>query len=116
MSATSFDATDLPNVIKRYLKAHTERDTPAASATLTADATVVDDGHTYEGIPAIEHWLTSAASEYTYTTTLIAAENDGPDRYTVTQRLEGDFPGGLVDLRYRFTLDQELISHLTIAP
>ncbi|GAA1695745.1 nuclear transport factor 2 family protein [Streptomyces yatensis] len=113
---TPFDATDLPDVVKRYLKAHNEHDLPAASAALTPDATVIDDGRTYEGIPAIERWLDRATSEYTYTTTLIGAEQDGPDRYTVTQRLEGDFPGGTVDLRYRFLLDQGLISHLTIAP
>ncbi|WP_327367022.1 nuclear transport factor 2 family protein [Streptomyces sp. NBC_01217] len=110
------DTTDLPDVIKRYLKAHDERDTSAASAALTPDATVVDDGRTYEGIPAIEQWMNHAASEYTYTTTPIGAAYDSPDHYTVTQRLEGNFPGGTVDLHYRFTLDKGLISHLTIAP
>ncbi|WP_234319761.1 hypothetical protein [Streptomyces sp. KE1] len=35
---------------------------------------------------------------------------------TVTQHLKGDFPGGTVDLHYRFTLDQGLISRLDIAP
>ncbi|MER8160951.1 nuclear transport factor 2 family protein [Streptomyces sp. NPDC094472] len=113
---TPSDATDLPDVVKRYLKAHNEHDLPAVSATLTPDATVTDDGRTYKGIPAIERWLDRAASEYTYTTTLIGAERDGPDRYTVTQHLEGDFPGGTVDLHYRFILYQGLISHLTIAP
>ncbi|MFG2624806.1 nuclear transport factor 2 family protein [Streptomyces sp. NPDC048473] len=115
-TTTPIDATDLPDAIKQYLKAHDERDAPAASAALTSDATVVDDGHTYEGIPAIEQWLNHAASEYTYTTTLIGAAHDGPDRYTVTQHLEGNFPGGTVDLHYRFTLNEGLISHLTIAP
>ncbi|WP_405577294.1 nuclear transport factor 2 family protein [Streptomyces sp. NBC_01190] len=110
------DAADLPEVVQRYLKAHNERDTAGASATLTEGATVVDDGRTYEGIPAIEQWLDRAASEYTYTTTFLGAACDGPDRCTVTQRLEGDFPGGVVDLHYRFTLDQGLISHLVIAP
>ena len=30
--------------------------------------------------------------------------------------LEGDFPGGVVDLRYKFTLTDDLISELVIAP
>ncbi|MCD9588421.1 MULTISPECIES: nuclear transport factor 2 family protein [Streptomyces] len=115
-NTTPFAATDLPDVVKRYLTAHNEHDVKAASAALTPDATVVDDGRTYEGIPAIERWLGRAVSEYTYTTTFLGAEQDGPDRCTVTQRLEGNFPGGIVDLRYRFTLDQGLISHLIIAP
>ncbi|WP_308212834.1 hypothetical protein [Mycolicibacterium arenosum] len=28
----------------------------------------------------------------------------------VLQRLEGDFPGGVADLHYRFAVDDELIS------
>ncbi|MGV9659517.1 hypothetical protein ACWDR5_21455 [Streptomyces koyangensis] len=52
----------------------------------------------------------------TYTTTLVGAEREGAGRCTVTQHLEGDFPGGTVDLHYRFTLDQGLISRLDISP
>jgi hypothetical protein len=29
---------------------------------------------------------------------------------------EGDFPGGVAELRYRFTLDGDLIEELVIAP
>ena len=31
-------------------------------------------------------------------------------------RLEGDFPGGVVDLDYRFTVDGDRIAELVIAP
>jgi hypothetical protein len=34
----------------------------------------------------------------------------------VTNHLEGDFPGGVVDLRYRFVLAGGLIAELEIAP
>jgi hypothetical protein len=30
--------------------------------------------------------------------------------------LEGSFPGGVVDLAYRFTMDGDLIAELVIAP
>jgi hypothetical protein len=30
--------------------------------------------------------------------------------------LEGDFPGGVADLAYRFTMDCDLIAELVIAP
>ncbi|MFJ5104599.1 hypothetical protein [Streptomyces sp. NPDC088554] len=36
--------------------------------------------------------------------------------YIATQHLEGDFPGGAVDLRYRFTLRDDRIERLVIAP
>ncbi|MFJ9612031.1 hypothetical protein ACIRS1_37430 [Kitasatospora sp. NPDC101176] len=36
--------------------------------------------------------------------------------YIATHHLEGDFPGGTIDLRYRFTLRDDLIEHLSIEP
>ncbi|MGV9935117.1 hypothetical protein ACWDY4_31790 [Streptomyces olivaceoviridis] len=44
------------------------------------------------------------------------AAQDGPDRWTVTQRLDGNSPGNTIDLRYDFTLDGGQISRLVIAP
>ncbi|MGW2267383.1 hypothetical protein [Streptomyces koyangensis] len=60
--------------------------------------------------------LAAGPAVNTYTTTLVGAEREGAGRCTVTQHLEGDFPGGTVDPHYRFTLDQGLISRLDIAP
>jgi len=34
----------------------------------------------------------------------------------VVNHLEGDFPGGVVDLRYQFALKGDLIAELVIAP
>ncbi|WP_308297401.1 nuclear transport factor 2 family protein [Streptomyces sp. T7(2022)] len=68
------------------------------------------------GVSAITDWLGRTSTEYTYTATLVGAEREGDDRCTVHQHLEGDFPGGTVDLHYRFPLDQGLISRLDIAP
>ncbi len=36
--------------------------------------------------------------------------------YVASNRLEGDFPGGLADLYHRFALDGDLIAELVIAP
>ncbi|GGJ80682.1 hypothetical protein GCM10011583_10230 [Streptomyces camponoticapitis] len=106
----------IPEVVARYLAAHHVRDTAAALATMRDDATVTDDGSTYTGTAEIERWLGTAASEYTYTTELLAVESEDDAHLTVTNRLEGDFPGGRVDLRFRFTLRDGLIEDLTIAP
>jgi len=64
--------------------------------------------------PVVARYLT--ASEYTYTTALIGQRQEGPDQWTVVAHLEGDFPVGVVDLRYRFSLEQDRISKLIIAP
>ncbi|MPY30179.1 nuclear transport factor 2 family protein [Streptomyces adustus] len=115
-SSTPVEHDGLPEVIRRYLTVHNRGDASASASLMTPDAHVTDDGKTYGGLPAIERWLDRAASEYTYATTCLGAAQDGPDRWTVTQRLDGDFPGGTIDLRYAFTLDGGLISRLVIAP
>ncbi|MFE1198718.1 nuclear transport factor 2 family protein [Streptomyces olivaceoviridis] len=115
-ASTQVERDDLPEVIRHYLTAHNAGDTSASAALMTPDARVTDDGKTYDGLPAIERWLNRAASEYTYTTTCLGAAQDGPDRWTVTQRLDGNFPGNTIDLRYDFTLDGGQISRLVIAP
>ncbi|MGW3288606.1 nuclear transport factor 2 family protein [Streptomyces sp. NPDC001002] len=107
---------DLPEVITRYLTAHRAHDTATAITTFAADATVIDDGKTYQGGAAIEGWLDRAATEFTYTIQLTAAEQTDAAHYIATHHLEGNFPGGTVDLHYRFTLRGDLIEHLVIEP
>ncbi|MBC6460578.1 nuclear transport factor 2 family protein [Actinomadura sp. HBU206391] len=108
--------TEPPETITRYLNAHRARHTDIAIGTFADDATVIDDGNTYTGSAAIREWLAHAANEYTYTVELTGAERVDDATFVVTNHLEGDFPGGVVDLRYRFTLRDGLIERLTIEP
>jgi hypothetical protein len=62
---------------------------------------VTDDGRTYRGRDAILGWLTGPASEYTTTSTWLSAEQSDTTAVVVIL-IEGDFPGGRVELRYRF--------------
>ena len=101
--------TELPTPVTRYL------DQPAIDQ-FTDDAVVTDEGRTHVGRDAVAAWLARSASEYTFTTTFTGATRDDDDHVTVTQHLEGDFPGGVVDLTYRFTLRGDLIAELHIAP
>jgi hypothetical protein len=116
MSSNSSNATEVPDVITIYQAAHDRRDVAAALAQFAADANVVDDGRTYEGSSGVESFVRNAASEYTYARTLVAAEEVEPDRWRVTNHLEGNFPGGQVDLSYEFQIVGGLIARLTIAP
>jgi ketosteroid isomerase-like protein len=106
----------LPEVITGYLAAHRAHNTPAAITAFTADATVIDDGNTHRGTAAIETWLTRSAGEFTYTIELTQARKTDAAHYVATNHLEGDFPGGVVDLRYQFTLRGNLIQRLVIEP
>ncbi|WP_030800733.1 nuclear transport factor 2 family protein [Streptomyces sp. NRRL S-337] len=104
----------LPETITRYLKAHRAHDTATAVTTFTDDATVTDDGKTYQGATAIERWLSRSATEFTYTINLTSAQQIDTTHYIATHHLEGNFPGGTVDLRYQFTLRNNLIERLVI--
>ncbi|MCX5251736.1 nuclear transport factor 2 family protein [Streptomyces sp. NBC_00201] len=95
---------------------HRTHDTATAITAFTREATVIDDGNTYEGTEAIEAWLNRSATEFTYTIHLTHAQQTDATRYIATHHLEGNFPGGTIDLRYQFTLSDGLIERLVIEP
>jgi hypothetical protein len=107
---------EIPAVVATYQSAHDRHDTEAALASFTPDATVKDDGHEYHGHGEIRDWLARASVEFTYTRTLLDAAPVDEHTWLVTNHLEGNFPGGVVDLRYRFVIDDGLITALEIAP
>jgi hypothetical protein len=106
----------MPDVVAQYQDAHDRRDVESALAAFTTNATVKDDGHEYRGRDEIRDWLARASTEFTYTRTLTGAAAIDANSWLVTNHLEGNFPGGVVDLRYRFVLSDDLISELEIAP
>ncbi|MEV6414801.1 nuclear transport factor 2 family protein [Kribbella sp. NPDC051718] len=114
-------AKHLPHSITTYLReadpAHRANAHDLLSA-FTPDAVVVDEETTYTGHDEIHRWRETAATEYTYTVELTHVEKLDETHYVTTNHLEGNFPGGVVDLLYRFTLDPDstLITHLEIAP
>ena len=110
----TIDLTELPPAITEYLTAHRARDAGTAITCFTSDAAVIDDGQTYHGTADIDIWLNRSAGEYTYTIDLIGAEKIDDEHYTAINHLEGDFPGGVVELRFRFTLRGGRIARLVI--
>jgi ketosteroid isomerase-like protein len=115
-TSTKLRPEQLPAEIGDYLRAHRARDVDTALRAFTATAVVVDDGTTYRGTDEIRRFLSRAGAQFSYTTTLVAAERLGDAGWSATLRLEGNFPGGVVDLRYRFTMDGGHIAGLVIAP
>lgn len=81
----------------------------------TADAAVTDDGREWVGITAVSSWLATEASEYSYTSTPLGQAQVSDDQWVVRVHLAGDFPGGVVDLDYRFTLREGRIRELIIS-
>lgn len=110
------EGTQLPDAVAAHLAAHEARDVEREVVCYAEQAAVTDEGRTYRGTAEIRAWLGRAASEYTYTSELIAVRQDDAEHWTAVRHLEGDFPGGVVDLRYRYTLDAGRITKLVIAP
>ena len=113
---TIISPDQLPATIRGYLAAHVAGDADTALRAFAADAVVVDDGSTYRGNDEIRRFLATAGSEFTYTETLAGAERTDDTHWVAVNHLEGDFPGGVADLRYRFAMDGDLVAELVIAP
>ncbi len=111
----TIDPAQLPPAVRGYLAAHAARDTEAALRTLTDTAVVVDQDETFRGSTEILGFLRDAGAEFSYTTELIGARRVDDARWVATNRLEGDFPGGVADLDFRFTMSGDLIAELVIA-
>lgn len=103
----------LPDPITAYFAA--DKQNPEALARcFTTHAVVKDEGHTYSDLDAIKAWKTAASAKYTYTSEPTAlVQSDGC--HIVTSRVEGNFPGSPVDLRYHFRLERGLIAALEIS-
>ncbi|MEH3139640.1 MAG: nuclear transport factor 2 family protein [Mycobacterium kyogaense] len=105
----------LPDTVTTFMTSLAAREVDRVLATLTADAVVTDEGHDHTGHQDIGAWVATAASEYTYTAELTGATATDT-AVDLTQHLEGDFPGSVADLHYRFTLEGAKISRVVIEP
>ncbi|MGP4019101.1 nuclear transport factor 2 family protein [Saccharopolyspora sp. 5N708] len=115
-SATPIDPAHLPLLITTFLDAQFAHDADTAVPLCLPDAVVTDEGYDFRGHDKIRDWVTNAASEFTYTTELTGASRLDDTRYDAIHHLEGDFPGGVADLHFRFALRDGLIETLTIEP
>lgn len=111
---TTVQPDELPAAVRLFLAAHAARDVDVAARGFTEDAVVVDQDETYAGSERVLDFLRSAGSEFTYTTDLVEARRLDETHWTVLNRIEGDFPGNVADLTYRFTVVAGRISELTI--
>jgi len=103
-------------LIRRYFELDADRDIDSIVALFSTDASVVDEGEARHGIAEIRAWQIGPASKYTYTTQILDTVALEPERYLITGRLTGDFPGGTAELKWDFTVTGGRITRLVIAP
>jgi len=110
----------IPTIISEYFAAADRDDVDAIVACFANDATVCDEDREWHGHAEIRGWRTKVATAYEYTVEVRRAverrEIDGVQRHDVYTHLEGNFPGGTVDLTNRFQLRNGRITRLEIAP
>src|SRR5690349_6419570 len=106
----------VPETIRRYFAAHDRRDADAALSAFAADGRVFDDGREYRGLEEMHGWLARSSTQFTYTRTFLDASEEPSGAWLVRNRLEGNFPGGVVELGYRFQIRDDRVLDLVIQP
>jgi hypothetical protein len=104
---------DLPTPIAIYLAAENRGDTEALAQCFAEHAVVRDEGRTIKGLAAIKRWKAETTKKYQHTVEPLASIKKG-DKFVVTNRLTGNFPGSPIELKFIFGLDGDKITSLEI--
>ena len=103
----------LPRPIETYVRAENAGDVEAISECFAPYATVRDEGHYYEGLPAIKNWKTRTKRKYKHTVTPLEISTSNGNA-TLKARLSGTFPGSPVTVKFHFELVDDQIASLQI--
>ena len=106
-------ALELPGPIETYVRAENTGDVEAMAKCFAPYATVRDEGHLYEGLPAIKNWKARSKNKYNHTVTPLAiSRTDGGAK--LSARLTGNFVGSPVIANFHFALVDDQIASLQI--
>ena len=104
---------ELPKAVDAYVRAENSGDVDSISDCFEPYATVRDEGHYYEGLPAIKAWKARTNRKYKHTVTpLEISTSDGTA--TLKAVLSGTFPGSPVTADFHFALVNDRIASLQI--
>jgi SnoaL-like domain len=103
----------LPHAIELYVKIENSGDVEALSECFASNATVRDEGRTYEGLAAIREWKAETKKKYNHTVAPLAVAHGG-GKTVLKAKLTGNFPGSPVTLEFSFVLEGGKIVSLEI--
>ena len=103
----------LPRPIETYVRAENAGDVEAMAECFAPGATVRDEGHFYEGLPAIKNWKSQTKRKYNHTVTPLEISTSNGNA-TLKARLSGTFPGSPVTVKFHFELVDDQIASLQI--
>jgi len=103
----------LPAPIERYVQIANSGALETAPECFAPDATVYDEGQTYEGVAAIKNWMAATKKKYGHRITpLDLAERGGQS--VLKARLTGNFPGSPITVNFTFALADGKVRSLEI--
>lgn len=97
---------ELPEAVHGFVDGWQGKDATKVEGLFADHAVVSDEGRTYRGLDEIRGWVRGSIGLFTTTLTFLRGRED-EGMVGASFRLEGDFPGGVVELEYRFRLDEE---------
>lgn len=106
-------AIELPQPIDEYVDASNRHDVPAILSCFADDATVQDEGGTLRGKAAIQGWIEKTIEQYKFQFKPLYAEV-GDAEVVVSVEVSGTFDGSPVTLDYRFGVENNKITSLSI--
>jgi hypothetical protein len=103
----------LPPAVGLYVKIENAGETDALSTCFAANATVRDEGQTYQGLDAIKKWKAETKKRYNHTIHPLAV-SDREGKTILMAKLTGNFPGSPVTLEFSFVIKSGKIAALEI--
>ena len=107
--------TNVPGPVATYLAAEKAKDTQTLGQCFREDAVVRDEGREHRGVAAIKAWHHEVNAKFRYVVEPLEASVGGP-AVVVRARVTGDFPGSPLELRFHFTVSEDRIVSLEVAP
>jgi hypothetical protein len=99
--------------IDQYVKIENSGDVEALAECFAPNATVRDEGQTYEGLDAIKKWKAETKKKYGHSITpLEVVDRNG--KIVLKARLTGSFPGSPVTVGFSFVVKDGRIVSLEI--
>lgn len=108
-------AQELPISVELYFSGKNERDFARAVSGFSATAVARDEAQDYRGPAAIRAWMEDTFARYADIAEVTSFSRD-TDTVDVVAAVSGSFPGSPIRLQFSFTLADELITRLEIAP
>jgi hypothetical protein len=99
-------SNELPAAVHGFVDGWQSGDADKVEALFTENAVVTDEGHTHRGTEEIRIWIRNTIHLFSTTLTFLGGR-EVDEMVGASYRLEGNFPGGVVDLEYQFHLNDD---------